>query len=153
MKTLYSYSVAVVKVVVILTTDDQEYKLKDEVTLARNSRWRIFFSCRQLCALLKGIEKSCFFLQESFGRMAWVSGFAQPYRSFFFFFFFFTHFHFPASGQAVVTGVAPSPPRFLPSLFMAHRVQQCHCSSIFHRGLFYKLATRFAVLCLFFWTG
>ena len=31
-----------------------------------------------------------------------------------FFFFFFAHFYFPASGQAVVTGVLPSPPRFLP---------------------------------------
>eukprot|EP00904_Undaria_pinnatifida_P004167 jgi/Undpi1/13751/HiC_scaffold_9.g03404.m1 len=47
------------------------------------------------------------------------------------FFFFFAHFYFPASGQAVVTGVIPSPPRFLPSIFMAHRVQQSHCSSFF----------------------
>ena len=29
----------------------------------------------------------------------------------------------------------PSPPRFLPSIFIAHRVQQSHCSSIFHRVL------------------
>ena len=35
----------------------------------------------------------------------------------FFFAFFFSHFYFPASGQAVVTGVVPSPPRFLPSTF------------------------------------
>ena len=35
----------------------------------------------------------------------------------------------------MVTGVVPSPPRFLPSIFIAHRVQQSHCSSIFHRGL------------------
>ena len=57
-------------------------------------------------------------------------------HSFFFFvFFFLAHFHFPASGQAVVTGVVPSPPRFLPSIFIAHRVQQSHCSSIFHRVL------------------
>ena len=48
------------------------------------------------------------------------------------FFFFFLHtFRFPASGQAVVTGVVPSPPRFLPSIFIAHRVQQSHCSSYF----------------------
>ena len=47
----------------------------------------------------------------------------------------FSHFYFPASGQAVVTGVVPSPPRFLPSNFIAHRVQQSHCSSIFHRVL------------------
>ena len=51
------------------------------------------------------------------------------------FFFFLSHFYFPASGQAVVTGAVPSPPRFLPSIFIAHRVQQSHCSSIFHRGL------------------
>ena len=47
----------------------------------------------------------------------------------------FSHFYFPASGQAVVTGVVPSPPRFLPSIFIAHRVLQSHCSSIFHRVL------------------
>ena len=51
------------------------------------------------------------------------------------FFFFFAHFYFPASGQAVLTGVVPSSPRFLPSIFIAHRVQQSHCSSIFHRVL------------------
>ena len=27
------------------------------------------------------------------------------------------------------------PPRFLPSIFIAHMVQQSHCSSIFHRVL------------------
>ena len=48
-------------------------------------------------------------------------------------FFFFSLF--PASGQAVVTGVIPSPPRFLTSIFIAHRVQQSHCSSIVHRVL------------------
>ena len=38
--------------------------------------------------------------------------------------------------QAVVTGVVPSPPRFLPSTFIEHRVQQSHCSSIrYHRVL------------------
>ena len=51
------------------------------------------------------------------------------------FFFFFLTFHFPASGQAVVTGVVPPPPRFLHSRFIAHRVPQSHCSSIFHRVL------------------
>ena len=49
--------------------------------------------------------------------------------------FFFTHVHFPASGRAVVTGVVPSPSRFLPSFGIAHRVQQSHCSSICHRVL------------------
>ena len=52
----------------------------------------------------------------------------------FFFLLFFSHFYFPASGQTVVTGVVPSP-RFLHSIFIAHRVQQSHCSSIFHRVL------------------
>ena len=52
-----------------------------------------------------------------------------------FFSFFFIHIYIPASGQAVVTGVVPSPPPFLPSIFIAHRVQQSHCSSIFHRVL------------------
>ena len=51
------------------------------------------------------------------------------------FFFLFAYFYFPASGQVVVTGVVPPPPRFLPSIFIAHRVQQSHCSSIFHRVL------------------
>ena len=35
----------------------------------------------------------------------------------------------------MVTGVVPSPPRFLLSVFIAHRVQQSHCSSTFHRVL------------------
>ena len=39
------------------------------------------------------------------------------------------------SGQAVVTGVVPSSPQFLHSIFIAHRVQQSHCSSMFHRVL------------------
>ena len=50
-------------------------------------------------------------------------------------FFFLSHFYFPAFGQAVVTGVVLSSPRFLPSIFIAHRVQQSHCSSIIHRVL------------------
>ena len=45
---------------------------------------------------------------------------------------FFFHIYFPAPGQPVVTGIAPFPPRFLASIFVAHRVQQSHCSSIFH---------------------
>ena len=50
-----------------------------------------------------------------------------------FFFFLLSHFCFPASGQAVVTtGVVPSP-RY--SIFIAHRHQQSHCSSIFHQVL------------------
>ena len=48
---------------------------------------------------------------------------------------FFSHIYFRASGQDMVTGVVPSSPRFLPSIFIAHRVQQSHCSSIFHQVL------------------
>ena len=33
----------------------------------------------------------------------------------------------------MVTGVVPCPPRFLPSIFFAHTVQQSECSSIFHQ--------------------
>ena len=58
--------------------------------------------------------------------------------------FFFAHFHFPASGQAVYTGVIPSPPRFLPSIFIALRVQQSHCSSIVRRVLLTHALALFA---------
>ena len=59
----------------------------------------------------------------------------RPCNSYFFFlFFFFAHFNFSASGQAVVTGVIP-PPRFLPSICIAHRIQQSHCTSIAYRVL------------------
>ena len=46
---------------------------------------------------------------------------------------FFSHFYLQASGQAVVTGVVPSPPPVLAFnfCFIAHRVQQSHCWSIF----------------------
>ena len=57
-----------------------------------------------------------------------------------FFFFFIITFTFKlnswevypqrSSGQVVVTGVVP-PPRYVPSIFIAHRVQRSHCSSIF----------------------
>ena len=56
-------------------------------------------------------------------------------KYYFFVFFFLSHFYSPASGQAVVTSVAPPSPRFLPSIFIAHRVHQSHCSSIVHRVL------------------
>ena len=35
----------------------------------------------------------------------------------------------------MVTSVVPSPSRFLPSIFIAQRVEHSHCSSIFHRML------------------
>ena len=50
-------------------------------------------------------------------------------------YFFLSHLYFPASGQAVVTGVVPSPPPVLVFNFIAHRVQQSHYSSIVHRVL------------------
>ena len=55
----------------------------------------------------------------------------------FFFFFFFSHtFTFQLLDKPwSQVGVVPSSPRFLPSIFIAHRVQQSHCSSIFHRVL------------------
>ena len=46
--------------------------------------------------------------------------------------------YFPASGHAVVTGVVLSSPRspvHAFNLYRASRVQQSHCSSIFHRVL------------------
>ena len=54
-----------------------------------------------------------------------------------FFFFFLTLFRvlfsfWTSRGHG---GVVPSSPRFLPSIFVAHRVHQSHCSSIFHRVL------------------
>ena len=52
-------------------------------------------------------------------------------RHLFFLFFFLSHFYFPASGQAVVSGVVPPPPRYVPSVFIAHRVRHSHCSSTF----------------------
>ena len=48
--------------------------------------------------------------------------------------FFYTS-TFQLLDKVVVTGVVPSPPRFLLSNLIAHRVQQSHCSSIFHRVL------------------
>ena len=44
------------------------------------------------------------------------------------FFIFCLTFTFPASGQAVVSGVVSSP-QYVPSVFIAHRVQHSHCSS------------------------
>ena len=44
----------------------------------------------------------------------------------------------------MVTGVVPSPARFLPSSVIAHRVQQSHCPSIFHRVLLTHALALFA---------
>ena len=49
----------------------------------------------------------------------------------FFVFCFPSHIFFSASGQAAVSGVVPSPPRYVPSVFIVHKMQHSHCSSIF----------------------
>ena len=50
--------------------------------------------------------------------------------------FSFAHtFTFEPLDKPCDTGVVPSSPRFLPSIFIAHRVQQSHCTSMFHRVL------------------
>ena len=63
----------------------------------------------------------------------------KPWITAFFFFFFGSLLlssstrrrFYPqrSSRQAVVTGVVPSPPWHVPSIFIAHRVQHSHCSS------------------------
>ena len=65
----------------------------------------------------------------------YVCSFPEERHVFFFSRFFFPHFYNSTSGQDVVTGIVPFSPRLLPSIFIAHRVRQSHCSSIFHRGL------------------
>ena len=55
-------------------------------------------------------------------------------------FFFPHHFYFLAQLEGgftlsdlldVDTGVVPFPPRYVPSIFIAHRVQHSHCQSVF----------------------
>ena len=74
-----------------------------------------------------GLYKS--FIKRTLRGYASFSFYPSPYG----FFICFAHLYFRASGQSVVTGVVTSSPRFLPSIFIAHRVQHSHCSSIFHR--------------------
>ena len=64
-------------------------------------------------------------LKVSFERLVKCSNriFLKSYY-YYCYYFFFTYFCFPASGQSVVTGVVPFSPRFLPSIFVAHRGQQ-----------------------------
>ena len=51
-------------------------------------------------------------------------------------FFFFSHtFSFQLLDKPWSQVSCPSPPPYLPSIFIAHRVQQSHCSSISHRLL------------------
>ena len=76
-----------------------------------------------------------YLLRNSFDHLRKVNQLPPKKLSLILFLSLFSHFYLPASGQAVVTGVVPSSPRFLPSIFIAHRVQQSHCSSIFHRVL------------------
>ena len=68
------------------------------------------------------------------GKVPLAVGIACPDQLVCCIYLFSTHFCFPASGQAVVTGPRCRPffpPVLLPSIFIAHRVQQSHCSSIF----------------------
>ena len=46
----------------------------------------------------------------------------EPSHFLFFYFFHSSHFHFPASGQAVVTGVVPSSPAALAFNFFLSRI-------------------------------
>ena len=61
----------------------------------------------------------------------------------------FLHFYFLASEQTMVTGVVPSPSRFLPSIFIAYRVQQSHCLSIFHGVLLIHALALFTSLFMY----
>ena len=55
---------------------------------------------------------------------------------FFFFFYFDPHIYTCQLLDKPWSQVSSLlPPRLLPSIFIAHRVQQSHCSSIFHRAL------------------
>ena len=91
-------------------------------------------------------SKNSFLFRNGFHRVPWPWDCSSGTKHFFSFFFLdallgrvfllFFHTHLlPASGEAMATGVVPSPPRFLPSIFIAHRARQSHCSSIFHRVL------------------
>ena len=60
------------------------------------------------------------------------------HRRYIYIFFFFLYYHTSAfqlldKPWSQVSSLLP--PGFLPSIFIAHRVQQSHCSSIFHRVL------------------
>ena len=90
--------------------------------------------------LITAVSRSAGFRHGAgiFGRH--TPGADEPFHTYHFF-LFFAHIYFPAFGQAVVTGAVPSSPRFLPSIFIAHRDQQSQRSSIFHRVLLtYALA-------------
>ena len=83
------------------------------------------------------IERRTFFINKSFDRRYSV----RPYNMYIYNIFWSSlllssstrrRFHPQrSSGQAVVTDVVPSPLRYVSSIFIAHRVQHSHCSSIF----------------------
>ena len=94
--------------------------------------------CRALsCGLYRAVpccELCCIYSSYIPGIIQTIPRVKLHKVSFFVLFFFsYTLSYFSASGQAVVTGLVSFPPRFLPSIFIAHGVQQSHCSSIFHR--------------------
>ena len=49
----------------------------------------------------------------------------------------------PSSGQAVVTGVVPFPPRYVPSMFIAHSVQYSHTARRFSSNVAYSRSRAF----------
>ena len=117
-----------------------------------SSSWQLLLGCRRVpytvaCRIIAGrphistfdTDRSHYFvnLQQKSNQSVQYQSLRTAHTAAAVFFFSppFLHLYFPASGQAVVTGGVPSPPRFLPSIFIAHRVQQSHCSSIFHRVL------------------
>ena len=59
--------------------------------------------------------RSCGVHRTTHFRIPSYFGFLQRYG----YIYIFSHLYFPASGQAVVKGVVPSAPRFLPSIFIA----------------------------------
>ena len=79
------------------------------------------------CQNLQGGLRPCVEVQHPASTM--IHSFFCSF--FYLFIYFLDHFYFPASGQAVVSGVVPSPPRYVPSVFIAHRVRHSHCSSTF----------------------
>ena len=83
-------------------------------------------------------------LSEVWSSLYRISLFAPLKKASFFFFFSDHHFYLPAQLVGGVTlsdlldkpwsqdlGVVPSPPRYVLSIFIAHRIQHSLCSSIF----------------------
>ena len=101
----------------------------------------IVFSCCLLCLVL--LFGGTVLFPASFPALAFILDFLLSLVFLLFFCFVSSHLYVPVSEQAVVTGVVPSPPWFLPSILIAHSstVQQSHFSlSIFRVLLTHALA-------------